>query len=76
LFLRVVGLEMVGEFVGFLAFGLLRSCRAPTTLVPEGVRETGRRGTQECKNSRMVQEEEAELSRWWQFRSGKSTINF
>jgi hypothetical protein len=48
----------------------------PPTLVPEGVRETGRGGTQECKNSRMVQEEEAELSRWWQSRSGKSTINF
>jgi hypothetical protein len=67
---------MVGEFVGFLAFGLVSRAERPPTLVPEGVWETGRRGTQECKNSKMVQEEEAELSRWWQFRSGKSTINF
>ena len=27
---------MVGEFVGFLAFGLLRSCRAPTNPGPGG----------------------------------------
>jgi hypothetical protein len=63
------------------AIGLLHDrAERPLSLVPQAVREAERRrgcrGTQECKNSRMGQEEEAELSRWWQFRSGKSTINF
>jgi hypothetical protein len=63
------------------AFDLLNArAERPPILVPQGVREAGRRrtgrGAQECKNSKMGQEEEAELSRWLQFRSGKSAINF